>query len=84
MNQVILCIVESPFLDSWKARYAYCEAKAEERKLRMYEMDLLWLNVKRHYNNLPQPSEVANKRRITDNRSAKQIVADTLKKLKGG
>lgn len=77
----MLCLVESPFLDSWNARFAYLAAKTEERRLRLYEMDLLWLDVKRHYANLPQPSDVANERRVKDTRTGKQIVEDTLKKL---
>lgn len=47
-------------------------------------MDLLWLNVKRGYQNLPQPSEVANENRTADTRSAKQIMSDIQKKLQAG
>lgn len=56
-------------------------AKAEERRLKLYAMDLLWLDVKRHYENLPKPSDVANERILKDTRSGKQIIKDTLKKL---
>lgn len=44
-------------------------------------MDLLWLLAKRHYNGLPQPSDVANETKKKDKRTAKQIESDTLKKL---
>ena len=81
VNQLVLCLVESPFLDSWGARFAYLRAKAEERRLRLYEMDLKWLDVKRHYDGLPKPSDVANDRKEQDTRSAEQIKQDVLKKL---
>lgn len=84
MNQVVRWLCDYPFLDSWDARYALMNAKSEERRLRLYEMDLLWLNVKRGYQNLPQPSEVANESRVRDNRSGKQIMNDMLKKLQSG
>ena len=44
-------------------------------------MDLLWLLAKRHYSGLPQPSDVARGKEHKDNRTAKQIEIDTLKKL---
>lgn len=44
-------------------------------------MDLLWLLAKRHYVNLPQPSDVARGDLRKDTRTAKQIEIDTLKKL---
>lgn len=85
----MLCLVDHPFLESWDARYAYLVAKAEERKLRLYEMDLEWLNVKRAYENLPRPSEIAtrkvqngkNDNRTADNRTAQQIKDDIVRKL---
>jgi len=45
-------------------------------------MDLLWLLAKRHYNGLPQPSDIANETRKKDNRTAKQIKNDIIKKLR--
>lgn len=46
-------------------------------------MDLLWLLAKRYYDNLPMPSEVKSKKHKVDNRSAKQIIEDTLKGIGG-
>lgn len=79
MNLLILCLTETQ-LDSWSARMAYLEVKAENRRLELYQMDLLWLLAKRHYDNLPQPSDVA-KGEHKDRRTARQIEIDTLKKL---
>lgn len=83
MNNVILCLTETQ-LDSWEARFPYLNAKIENRRLELYQMDLLWLIAKRYYNELPQPSEVANGAKKRDNRSAKQITSDILKKLGAG
>ena len=58
-------------------------AKAEERRLRLYEMDLKWLDMKRFYQNLPKPSEVASEHKVKDTRSAAQIKQGILRKLKG-
>lgn len=41
-------------------------------------MDLLWLEVKRHYNNLTQPSDVYTKKTVKDYRTAEEIVDDTI------
>ena len=41
-------------------------------------MDLLWLLAKRHYEKLPQPSEVYTKKHVTDTRTAEQIVDDII------
>ena len=41
-------------------------------------MDLLWLEAKRHYENLPQPSDVYTKKHTVDNRSAEEIIDDTI------
>ena len=79
MNLLILCLTETQ-LDSWSARMAYLEVKAENRRLELYQMDLLWLLAKRHYENLPQPSDIATADR-KDKRTARQIEIDTLKKL---
>lgn len=87
LNQLVLCLVDHPFLESWDARYAYLIAKAEERRLRLYEMDLEWLNVKRLYENLPRPSEIATKKPQKvkkDNRTAQQIKDDIVRKLRQG
>lgn len=78
---MIMCLAERPYLDSWTVRIPYLNAKVEERRLRMYEMDLAWLNVKGRYEGLPQPSKVGKK--DTDSRSAEQIKNHILNKLKG-
>ena len=76
---VVKCLTETR-LSTWDARYAYMDVKAEDRRLELYNMDLLWLLAKRHYDNLPQPSVVARGEK-KDTRTAKQIEIDTLKKL---
>ena len=83
MNNVVLCLAEVS-LDSWEARYTYLSAKAEKRRVEMYQMDLLWLIAKRWYPNIPQPSDIENERHVRDNRSAEQIKADIQKRLGGG
>lgn len=83
MSNVVLCLCEVP-LDSWEARYPYLSAKAEKRRVEMYQMDLVWLIAKRWYPNIPQPSSVENEKHIRDRRSAEQIKADIQKRLGGG
>ena len=46
-------------------------------------MDLLWLAVKKRYPSLPQPSKLADDRKMKDTRTAKQIKEDLLRKLGG-
>ena len=58
-------------------------AKAEKRRLDMYQMDLLWLLAKRHYDNLPKPSDIEYESVVRDMRTAKQIQEDIIKKLGG-
>ena len=80
ITNVVRWIVESPFLETWDARIMYFTAKMEERQLRLYEMDLLWLDVKRHYEDLPRPSEAANRKK--DNRTAEEIRQEILRKFR--
>lgn len=82
LNNVVLCLTETS-LDSWEARVPYLSAKAEKRRLDMYQMDLLWLLVKRHYDNLPKPSDIEYESVVRDMRTAKQIQEDIIKKLGG-
>ena len=47
-------------------------------------MDLLWLDVKRHYDNVMKPSDIYYRReKKKDTRSAKQIIQDTINGLGG-
>lgn len=80
---MILCLAETT-LDSWDARRQYLIAKSEQERLDIYGLDLLWLLAKRHYQNLPQPSDVAESKRMTDTRTAKQIQQDLAERLGGG
>ena len=59
-------------------------AKSEERRTELYMGDLLWM-IANHYYELrsPTPTEVELKLKKQDNRSAEQIKADLLKRLKG-
>lgn len=80
---MILCLTEAVFLDSWDARFMYMSAKSEQKRLELYQMDLLWLIAKRWYPNLAQPSDVADDRKMKDTRTAKQIQDDILRQLGG-
>lgn len=62
---------------------AYLSAKLEQKQVELYAMDLLWLDVKRHYDKLRQPSDVYFNRNKKDERNSKQIIEDTLKGLGG-
>ena len=53
-------------------------AKEERKQLELYAMDLLWLDVKRHYEKLPQPSDVYTRKHTVDNRTAEEIIDDTI------
>lgn len=79
---MILCLAETT-LDSWDARRNYLVAKSEQERLELYNMDLLWLLAKRYYQNLPQPSDVAESRRVSDIRTAKQIQQEIVRQLGG-
>ena len=58
-------------------------AKAEKMKIQLYAADLLWLDVKRYYKSLPQPSLIASGKPLQqDTRSARQIFSDIIAKLK--
>ena len=83
MNNVILCLTETQ-LTSWNAIFPYLSAKAEKRRLEVYQMDLLWLIAKRWYPNIPQPSDIENERTVRDRRTASQIKNDIYKRLGGG
>lgn len=58
-------------------------AKTHERRVSLYAMDLVWSIAKQYYENLPIPSEVWINENKRDTRSAKQIIADTMKKFGG-
>lgn len=66
----------------WAGRLSYLAARAEKQQIETYGMDLVWLIAKRWYPDIPQPSEIAVKRRKTDRRNARQITDDVLKKLR--
>ena len=78
---VILCITEYPEY-SWVARWNVLAAKAEKMRIQLYAADLIWMEVKRHYKELPQPSAIASGKPMQDKRSARQIINDIIKKLK--
>lgn len=82
MNNVVLCLSETQLM-SWDAIFPYLSAKAEKRRLEVYQMDLLWLIAKRWYPNLQQPSDIENQK-PRDTRSASQIKSDIYKRLGGG
>lgn len=65
----------------WAGRLAYLSAKEEQKRVELYEADLLWLMVSRYYEDLPRPSTVYHKNVKVDKRTAKQIQNDILKKL---
>ena len=77
-RSTVISLVEYPLLD-WRGRFNYLAAKEERKQLELYVMDLLWLDVKRHYETpLPQPSDGYTKKRTVDNRSAEEIIDDTI------
>ena len=56
----------------------YLYAKEEQKQLKLYAMDLLWLDAKRHYDGLPKPSEIGNKQYTKDTRTAEEIIDETI------
>lgn len=80
---VILILSELPDY-SWLARRNVLAARAEKKRLQEYAYDLLWLEAKRHYRDLPQPSLIAAGKPIKDKRTALEIITDTIKKLRKG
>lgn len=82
INPIVLSFAEVPLFD-WNGRIAYITAKAEKERLKIYAYDLLWAAVKNNYRDLPMPSEIANNRKRTDTRTAKQIIEDLVKDLDG-
>ena len=62
----------------WGGRMNYLLARREQEDLRLYAADLLWLDVKRHYDHLPRPSEAYSKRQTRDTRTAEEIIDDTI------
>ena len=65
----------------WAGRLAYLTAKDEQKRVELYEADLLWLMVSRNYDDLPRPSAIYRGNVKKDSRTAKQIQNDILKKL---
>lgn len=66
---------------SWTARLNYLAVIAERDRLNNYAMDLLWLAVKNRYEDLPQPSMVAAGKAFRDQRTSREILADTRRKF---
>lgn len=68
---------------NWNGRIAYMNAKGRERQIQLYGLDLLWLLTKRYYDDLPQPSEIANSDNRQPGRSAQSIKDEIIEKLGG-
>ena len=51
--------------------------------MNLYAMDILWSIAKRHYPDLPMPSEIWSGKDKIDRRSGEQIIDDLIKKLGG-
>ena len=66
----------------WAGRSAYMNAKGRERQVQLYGLDLLWLLAKRYYDNLPQPSELANNDRRPE-QTAAEVKNQILERLGG-
>lgn len=68
---------------NWNGRIAYMKAKGREKQIQLYGLDLLWLLAKRYYDNLPQPSELANSDNLQPGQSAQSIKNEIIEKLGG-
>jgi hypothetical protein len=67
----------------WVARENYLGARLEAKQVDLYAMDLLWGLAKRHYPEIPMPSELWNGKNKIDRRSGKQIMQDLMDGLGG-
>ena len=78
----MISLVEHPELE-WIGRLNYLTARNEEIQVENYTRDLIWSLAKRHYDNIPMPSEIWTNKNKVDRRSGKQIVSDLINKLGG-
>ena len=59
------------------------QAKSREKQVQLYGLDLLWLLAKRHYEKLPQPSEMMYGDTRPKGPSAEDIKKSILERLGG-